>query len=104
MKTPESGMPEEAMWREFFDAEAILRSLKPAPSCRHVVEFGCGYGTFTIPAARTVRGTVHALDIEPGMTRIHNVIDVRGHSGTNLRTGERMIRRSDQSMNIPTDR
>ena len=28
MKTRESGMPDEEMWREFFDAEAILRSLK----------------------------------------------------------------------------
>lgn len=67
MKTRESGMPEEEMWREFFDAEAILRSLKLTASCRDVVEFGCGYGTFTIPAARIVRGTVHALDIEPDM-------------------------------------
>jgi SAM-dependent methyltransferase len=67
MKTRESGMPEEAMWREFFDAEAILQSLKVTRSCRDVVEFGCGYGTFTIPAARIVRGTVHALDIEPDM-------------------------------------
>ena len=70
MKTRESGMPEEEMWREFFDAEAILRSLKLTPSCRDVVEFGCGYGTFTIPAARIVRGTVHALDIEPDMVAV----------------------------------
>ena len=70
MKTRESGMPEEVMWREFFDAEAILRLLKLTPSCRDVVEFGCGYGTFTIPAARIVRGTVHALDIEPDMIAV----------------------------------
>lgn len=67
MKTRESGMPHEEMWREFFEAEAILRSLKLAPSCRDVVDFGCGYGTFTIPAARIACGTVHALDIEPEM-------------------------------------
>src|SRR3990170_4444032 len=70
MKTRESGMPEEEMWREFFDTEAILRLLKLNSSCRDVVEFGCGYGTFTIPAARIVRGTVHALDIEPEMVAI----------------------------------
>ncbi|MEN6494671.1 MAG: class I SAM-dependent methyltransferase [Thermoguttaceae bacterium] len=70
MKTRESGMPEEEMWSQFFDAEAILRSLKLTPSCRDVVEFGCGYGTFTIPAARVVRGTVHALDIEPDMVAV----------------------------------
>ncbi len=70
MKTRESGMPDEEMWQGFFDPEAILRSLKLTPSCRDVVEFGCGYGTFTIPAARVVSGTVHALDIEPDMVAI----------------------------------
>ena len=54
MKTRESGMPEEEMWREFFDPEAILQLLKLTSACRDVVEFGCGYGTFTIPAARIV--------------------------------------------------
>jgi SAM-dependent methyltransferase len=32
-----------------------------------VVEFGCGYGTFTLPAARSVGGRVYALDIDPEM-------------------------------------
>jgi ubiquinone/menaquinone biosynthesis C-methylase UbiE len=35
--------------------------------CGDVVEFGCGYGTFTIPTARSVTGRVIALDIEPEM-------------------------------------
>lgn len=70
MKTRESGMPDEGMWREFFDPEAILRSLKLTASCRDVVDFGCGYGTFAIPAARIVRGTVHAVDVEPDMTGV----------------------------------
>ena len=35
--------------------------------CGDVVEFGCGYGTFTLPAARAVGGRVRALDIEPEM-------------------------------------
>ena len=29
-----------------------------------MVEFGCGYGLFTVPAAQAVGGTVYALDIE----------------------------------------
>ncbi len=70
MKTRESGMPEEEMWREFFDPEMTLQSLKLTRSCRDVVDFGCGYGTFAIPAARIVCGTVHALDIEPDMAGI----------------------------------
>ena len=31
------------------------------------VEFGCGYGTFTIAAAGMISGRVFALDIEPTM-------------------------------------
>jgi len=67
MKPRESGMPDEQMWSSFFAPELTLARLGLTDSCRDVVEFGCGYGTFTIPAARIVRGTVHALDIEPEM-------------------------------------
>lgn len=38
--------------------------------CGDVVEFGCGYGTFTIPLAQAVSGRVIALDIEPRMVAI----------------------------------
>lgn len=55
------------MWQEFFDAEAILRKLGLDSVCSNVVDFGCGYGTFTIPAARIVSGVVYALDIEHEM-------------------------------------
>ena len=67
MKTRESGMPDESTWADFFDAEAILRKLSLRTKCGDVVDFGCGYGTFTIPAGRMICGTVHALDIEPEM-------------------------------------
>ena len=73
MKTRESGMPEEEVWREFFDPTAILRLLKLTSSCRDVVEFGCGYGTFTIPAAGSCSGTVHALDVDPEMLSVTQV-------------------------------
>jgi SAM-dependent methyltransferase len=66
MKTRESGMPEEGMWVTFFTPEQVLRKLG-LPESGDVVDFGCGYGTFTIPAARITRGIVHALDIEPEM-------------------------------------
>ncbi len=67
MKTRESGMPDEAMWDSFFDPGLVLSSLGLTSACRDLVEFGCGYGTFTIPAARIVPGTVYAIDIEPEM-------------------------------------
>jgi SAM-dependent methyltransferase len=67
MKIRESGMPREPVWDAYFDPDRILRELGLTPSCRYVVEFGCGYGTFTVPAARLAAGTVYGLDIEPSM-------------------------------------
>jgi SAM-dependent methyltransferase len=65
MKARESGMPEESVWADFFDPEVVLRKLGLTASCGDVVDFGCGYGTFTIPAAHMISGTVYAIDIEP---------------------------------------
>ena len=67
MKTRESGMPDEQMWSSFFSPEKTLAKLGLTEACRDMVDFGCGYGTFTIPAARIGRGTVHAQDIEAEM-------------------------------------
>jgi len=70
MKTRESGMPDDSMWSGFFSPAQTLAKLGLTGSCGDVVDFGCGYGTFTIPAARLIRGTpgiVHALDIEADM-------------------------------------
>ena len=68
MKGRESGMPEEDHWNSFFDAECVTRKLFGEEGCRgSAVEFGCGYGTFTFPAARHAAGTVYALDIEPDL-------------------------------------
>lgn len=71
MKGRESGMPDEAYWSSFFDHEAALEQLLGDSSeCENVVEFGCGYGTFTLPAARRASGIVTALDIETDMVEI----------------------------------
>jgi len=67
MKIRESGMPEESQWEHFFDPWAVLEQLGLTSACDDVVEFGCGYGTFTLVAARMVSGTVYALDIEQEM-------------------------------------
>lgn len=67
MKTRESGMPSEEMWKTFFSPAGILRALGLHADMANVVDFGCGYGTFTIPAARIITGTVHAIDIEQSM-------------------------------------
>jgi len=71
MKGRDSGMPEEAYWATFFAPEAALDRLIPEDAKGgDVVEFGCGYGTFTLPAARSVGGIMTALDIEPEMVEV----------------------------------
>lgn len=65
MKVRDSGMPEEAMWERFFDPVAILAAFGIHRGVRSLVEFGCGYGTFTLASARFVRDMVYAFDIEP---------------------------------------
>ena len=68
MKGRESGMPEADYWQSFFDADGVVETLFDAAGVAgDLVEFGCGYGTFTLPAARCTRGVVTALDIEPLM-------------------------------------
>ena len=58
-------MPDRDLWEKFFDPPGIMATLGITAQTGDVAEFGCGYGTFTFPAARTVSGTVYALDIEP---------------------------------------
>lgn len=71
MKGRESGMPDEALWASFFDVGAILDHLLPSDHERlKVVEFGCGYGTFTLPMAARTTAPVTALDIEPAMVSL----------------------------------
>lgn len=101
MKVRDSGMPDEAYWSTFFDPEAALDRLFDGNSTDgDVVEFGCGYGTFTFPAARRTTGLVTALDIEPDMavlvrqkTADNGISNVRAEvrdfvsEGTGLPTG-----------------
>lgn len=68
MKGRESGMPDEDCWASFFGPDvAIDRLWGPSGVQGNVIELGCGYGTFTVPAARRTAGLVTALDIEPKM-------------------------------------
>lgn len=67
-KGRDSGMPPQAQWESYFDPAGILTVMGCGPS-GDVVEFGCGFGTFTLAAARRVDGTVYALDVDPSMVR-----------------------------------
>ena len=69
MKVRDSGMPAAATWDRFFDPGFILGQL--AFDIRaDVVDFGCGYGTFTVAAAARTTGTVHAIDVEAEMVEL----------------------------------
>ncbi|MEW6237805.1 MAG: methyltransferase domain-containing protein [Candidatus Omnitrophota bacterium] len=64
MKIRDSGMPDEQWWESFFQPAQLLHKMQITPDCKDVLEFGCGYGTFTIPAAQIISGQIYALDIE----------------------------------------
>ncbi len=67
MKIRESDMPKEAEWNQFFDPVPVLNQLGLNHQVANVADFGCGYGTFTIPAAKIISGKIYAFDIEPEM-------------------------------------
>jgi ubiquinone/menaquinone biosynthesis C-methylase UbiE len=70
MKIRESGMPDEDYWSSFFDAEGVVQKLLGRNGVLgDTAEFGCGYGTFTIPAAKCTTGIVSALDLELEMLK-----------------------------------
>ncbi len=60
-------MPPQEQWESYFDPDAVLETLACRGLDADVLEFGCGYGTFTVAAAARTRGTVHGLDIDPLM-------------------------------------
>src|SRR5688572_28355607 len=67
VKVHDSGMPGEVYWESLFDVCGILSGLGIDSSLGDVAELGCGYGTFTLPVARTISGTLHTCDIDPAM-------------------------------------
>lgn len=69
MKLRESSMPAENMWKKFFKPYKILETLGLNSSIVDVADFGCGYGTFAIPAAKIVKGKVYAIDIDPELVK-----------------------------------
>jgi SAM-dependent methyltransferase len=66
MKVRDSGMPSEEYWESLFDVPLIVSRLG-IEQFHDVAEFGCGYGTFSIPVARAISGTLYAYDVEPEM-------------------------------------
>ena len=63
-------MPEENEWNKYFKPNEALRLLGLNEGILDVADFGCGYGTFTIPAAKLISGKIYAFDIEQEMIEI----------------------------------
>ncbi|MDQ5978223.1 MAG: hypothetical protein QG602_1197 [Verrucomicrobiota bacterium] len=70
MKVRDSGMPPQNYWETLFDVPGILDAFGFGPATGDVAELGCGYGTFTLPLARRIAGTLHSVDIEPDMVAL----------------------------------
>jgi SAM-dependent methyltransferase len=93
MKIRDSGMPDRKTWEGFFNPEHVLLRLEFRCDSDNVVDFGCGYGTFTIAAARLTSGIVHALDIDPRMVAV--TAETAAREGlSNVRAVERDFVRS----------
>ncbi len=67
MKLRDSGMPQEEYWESLFDVPLVLDSLGIKSALGDVAEMGCGYGTFSIPIARRIRGRLYTFDIDAEM-------------------------------------
>jgi SAM-dependent methyltransferase len=66
MKIRDSGMPDETYWESLFDVPLILTRLG-IDRYHDVAELGCGYGTFTLPIAKAITGTLYTFDVESEM-------------------------------------
>lgn len=66
MKIRDSGMPDEVYWESLFDVPLILSRLG-IDRFHNVAELGCGYGTFSVPIAKSISGTLYTFDVDPKM-------------------------------------
>jgi predicted RNA methylase len=97
VKIRESGMPAENVWRTFFDVEKILEAMQVNSEVVDAADFGCGYGTFTFPAAQRISGVMYALDIDPEM--IHSVEEKSRRLGlVNVRVSVRDLMREGSGL------
>lgn len=70
MQFRESFMPQEDYWNTFFDPLSALQKLGLKQDTDLIIDVGCGYGTFAIPAAKFIRGKVIGIDIDQEMVKL----------------------------------
>ena len=68
-------MPAQAYWETLLDVPFILDAFGfiADSATGDIAELGCGYGTFTLPLATRLRGTVHTFDVDPAMVALTRV-------------------------------
>ena len=62
-------MPEAAYWDTLFDVPLILDRMQLFQVTGEIVEFGSGYGTFTLPLAEINKNKIHAFEIESELVK-----------------------------------
>ncbi len=85
-------MPTEESWTTYFEPERILGLLGIDGTVGNLLDVGCGYGTFLVPAAGLISGTAIGVDIDPQMIaacraraderRLTNVVLLTGDVGS----------------------
>lgn len=70
MKYRESGMPSEEMWDTFFSPTEVLEQMGINKQIKTLIDVGCGYGTFLLPASELVSEKVVGIDIDKEMINI----------------------------------
>lgn len=70
-------MPEAAYWDTLFNVPLILDRMGVSQTNGQIVEFGSGYGTFTLPLAEKNKNKIHAFEIE---TDLVNDLEERAES------------------------
>ena len=80
MKVRESGMPaEEDQWIKFFDPDLILRQMEITSEIHSAADLGCGFGTFSVPASKIIKGKVYSFDIDEDMISLlqHKTVQMK---------------------------
>ncbi|AGK96725.1 class I SAM-dependent methyltransferase [Clostridium pasteurianum] len=70
MKYRESEMPIEELWQSFFNPVDILKQMGVDKNIRILIDIGCGYGTFLLPATELVSGNVIGIDVDEKMIEV----------------------------------
>lgn len=98
MKYRESGMPLEDLWDTFYNPLELLKKMSVDKHIRTLIDIGCGYGTFLIPATTLISGKVVGIDIDEEMINIckKKVDDNRENLNVHLIHGDIFTENAEQ--------